>query len=47
MSYNTILLGIGGRLLRGENWTYNNQEIEIVDEFNYLGTIFKYTGSFS
>ena len=35
-----------GRLLRGENWTYNNQEIEVVDEFNYLGTIFKYTGSF-
>lgn len=36
-----------GRLLRGENWTYNNQDIEVVDEFNYLGTIFKYTGSFS
>ena len=36
-----------GRLLRGENWTYNNQEIEVVDEFNYLGTIFKYTGIFS
>ena len=36
-----------GLLLRGENWTYNNQEIEVVDEFNYLGTIFKYTGSFS
>ena len=36
-----------GRLLRGEHWTYNNQEIEVVDEFNYLGTIFKYTGNFS
>ena len=36
-----------GRLLRGEYWTYNNQEIEVVIEFNYLGTIFKYTGSFS
>ena len=36
-----------GRLLRGENRTYNNQGIEVVDEYNYLGTIFKYTGSFS
>ena len=36
-----------GRLLWGEHWTYNNQEIEVVDEFNYLGTIFKYTGNFS
>ena len=35
-----------GRLLRGEYWTYNNQEIEVVNKFNYLGTIFKYTGSF-
>ena len=24
-----------------------NQEIEVVNEFNYLGTIFKYTGNFS
>ena len=36
-----------GRLLRGEHWTYNNQEIEVVDEFNYLGTIFQYTSNFS
>ena len=34
-------------MLRGEDWTYNNQEIEVVDEFKYLGTIFKCTGSFS
>ena len=40
-------LGKGGRFLRGENWKYNNQEIKVVDEFNYSGTIFKYTGSFS
>ena len=36
-----------GRLFWGENRTYNNQEIEVVDKFNYFGTIFKYTGSFS
>ncbi|MCG8035193.1 MAG: hypothetical protein JAZ03_23855 [Candidatus Thiodiazotropha taylori] len=36
-----------GALRRGESWTYNNQEIEVVNEFNYLGTIFKYTGNFS
>ena len=36
-----------GCLLRAEHWTYNNQDIEVVDEFNYLGTIFKYTGNFS
>ena len=35
------------RLLRGEHWTFNNQEIEVVDKFYYLGTIFKYTGNFS
>ena len=36
-----------GRFLCGENWKYNNQEIKVVDEFNYSGTIFKYTDSFS
>ena len=37
----------GKRLLRGENWIYNNQETEVVDELNYLGTILKYTGNLS
>ena len=36
-----------GRLLASENWTYNGNKIETVDTFNYLGTVFNYTGSFS
>ena len=33
-------------LLNNETWTYNGNEIEVVDNFNYLGTVLKYTGSF-
>jgi hypothetical protein len=28
-----------------EKWTYNGQTIEVVDHFNYLGTVFSYTGN--
>ena len=28
------------------SWTYNGSNIEVVDNFNYLGVVFKYTGSF-
>ena len=35
-----------GALLANEKWTYNSQPIEVVDDFNYLGTVFNYTGNF-
>ena len=36
-----------GGLRENEQWTYENENIEIVNDFNYLGTVFNYTGSFS
>ena len=35
-----------GALLANEKWTYNSQPIEVVDDFNYLGTVLNYTGNF-
>ena len=35
-----------GRVRPNENWQYNGHQVEVVDTFNYLGTIFSYTGSF-
>ena len=35
-----------GKLRQYENWQYKGKSIEIVDEFNYLGILFRYTGSF-
>lgn len=36
-----------GRLQPTEHWTYNGQIIEVVNDFNYLGTVFNYTGNFN
>ena len=36
-----------GQTFQHEQWTYKGQAIDIVDAFNYLGTVFNYTGSFS
>ena len=36
----------GGILSRREKWLYNGAEIEIVNQFNYLGIIFTPGGSF-
>ena len=36
-----------GRLLHDENWTYNGQVLEIVDTFNYLGTVFSFSEKFN
>ena len=36
-----------GNLKQDEKWFYDKMLMETVDNFNYLGTIFNYTGSFS
>ena len=35
-----------GGLKENEKWAYNGNAIEVVDNFNYLGTVLNYTGSF-
>jgi hypothetical protein len=35
-----------GTVFLNETWTYNGNIVEVVDDFNYLGCIFNYTGSF-
>ena len=30
-----------------EKWTYNGLNVEVVDSFNYLCTVFKYNGNFA
>ena len=36
-----------GILKNNESWTYKNIAIEAVNDFNYLGCTFNYTGSFT
>ena len=35
-----------GGLRPHEKWSYNNEVLEVVNDFNYLGTVFNYTGTF-
>ena len=35
-----------GRLRQHEQWSYNDESLEIVDNFNYLGTVFSNNGKF-
>ena len=35
-----------GALSATESWTYYDTPIEVVNDFNYLGRVFYYTGSF-
>ena len=35
-----------GCLRSQEKWLYNNEVLDIVNDFNYLGTVFNYTGTF-
>ena len=35
-----------GRTFENERWTYNGNVLEVVNDFNYLGVVFNYTGSF-
>ena len=34
-----------GGLLKNEKWLHNGMEIETVNDFNYLGVVFNYTGT--
>ena len=34
----------GGNIRGNENWTYQGEEIEIVQQFSYLGMNFNYNG---
>lgn len=36
-----------GPLRQDEKWFYNGEELETVNDFNYLGVVFNYTGSFT
>jgi hypothetical protein len=36
-----------GKLRQDEHWTYNGQQLEVVNDFNYLGVVFNYTGNFN
>ena len=36
-----------GGLRNNEIWTYKGMPLEVVNDFNYLGTVFNYTGSFA
>ena len=44
---NVVVFRKRGKLLPDEHWTYNGIEIDVVDSFNYLGTVFNYTGTFA
>ena len=35
-----------GPIKMSEKWYYNNEPLEVVNDFNYLGVVFNYTGSF-
>jgi hypothetical protein len=35
-----------GKLHHNKSWTYNNVNLEIVNEFKYLGVLFNYNGNF-
>ena len=43
----TMVFRKRGKLKENESWTYNGRKIESVDDFNYLGTVFHYTGNFA
>ena len=42
----TMVFRKRGRILSNEKWFYGNELLETVNNFNYLGTYFNYTGTF-
>ena len=41
-----VTLRNGGKLRNTENWSYNDYNIDIVSEFNYLGVLMSSNGTF-
>ena len=41
-----VVFRIRGGLLNNESWAYNGTPLEVVNNFNYLGTVFNYTETF-
>ena len=39
---NIVVFRNGGRIYGNEKWYYNNQEIEVVDSFTYLGVLLNF-----
>ena len=35
-----------GHIKEGESWAYNGEQIEVINDFNYLGVVFNYTDPF-
>lgn len=44
---NIMIFNKSGRVLKGYTFKYNNHEVEIIDNYKYLGIIFKPSGSFT
>ena len=42
-----VVFNNGGRLKDNEEWTYNGNQLEVVDEFNYFGLLLGYNGKFN
>ena len=42
-----MVFGKRSKITVDERWFYCNNFLEVVDRFNYLGTVFNYTGSYN
>ena len=42
-----VIFRNGGNIRDNEKWFYDSTEIQIVNQFNYLGMLFNYNGKFN
>ena len=42
-----VIFRNGGNIKENENWVYDGKEIQIVNQFSYLGMLFNYNGEFN